>query len=449
MDDNVLPSKLLIHLSQAAEIVRSHDFIQVFSHYDADGISAAAIIAQTLAREGKEFRVTIFPTLDDKYMEIIKNTDAECIVITDLGASYIKQFDEMTCDVVVLDHHTIGDKAKRICYANPHLYGIDGMTSGCGATMSFLFAVQMNEKNWDLVQVAMAGIAGDRQHINGLLGLNTYLLDEGMKRGFIEVMMGSLIPLGQLTSELFLTTDPYIRGISGNVDGVAKLLDDAHISREKYFTNLTDDEKRRLSSMITVKLTQQGVCAQTMFEVSRTRYYLPQWKMDAELFASLLNGCGRLGLAGVGIGAGMGDNTCLSQARELEAKSRRQTIDGVLELDAKGLTSMEHIQWFDSSTSGFTGILCGVAMQFIGDPMKPTIGINTSEEMAKISSRGMWIQLDKGVDLSIALKESCASVGGSGGGHRIASGGSCASEKRDEFLTNLDKIIGEQLSHAK
>jgi len=449
MDDTVLPSKLLSHLSQAAGVVRSHDFIQIFSHYDADGISAASIVAKALMREGKEFRVTLFTTLNDTNMDIIRNTKADCMVITDLGASYIKQLDEMSCDIVVLDHHTIGDQASRICYANPHLYGIDGMTSGCGATMAFLFATTLNDRNWDLVQVAFAGIAGDRQHINGLSGLNTYLLEEGVRRGLVEIMDGSLIPVGELFSELILTTDPYIRGVSGNEEGARLLMDEAGLDIHSKYKDLTEDQKRKLSSLIAIKLTRQGVSVQTMSEVARTKYYLPDWGMDAENLSSLLNGCGRLGLSGIGIGAGMGDKVCIDQARELESESRTQTIGGVIALDKKGLTQLDYIQWFDSSTSGFTGIICGIAMQFIGDHTKPTIGINSSDNSAKISSRGMWEQLDKGVDLSAALKEACESVGGNGGGHKIASGGSCDSSRRDEFLQNLDKIIGNQISHAR
>ena len=58
MDGNVLPSKLLTRLSKAADIVRSHNFIQVYSHYDADGLSAAGIIGNILLRADKEFRIT-------------------------------------------------------------------------------------------------------------------------------------------------------------------------------------------------------------------------------------------------------------------------------------------------------------------------------------------------------------------------------------------------------
>ncbi len=447
MEDKV-PSKLLTTLSKAADIVRGHDFIQVFSHYDADGVSSAAIIAKTLLRAKKEFRITLFTTLNDYNMDIVRNTKAECIILTDLGASYIDQLDAMDCDIVVLDHHTIISEAKRICYANPHLYGIDGMTAGCGATMSLLFSVTMDESNWDLVQIAFAGIAGDRQHINGVSELNRYLLEEGERRGFIEEMPGSLIPAGDLMTELFLMTDPYIRGISGDSEGVAKIMKDAGVQPGKTFMDLSEDERRKLSSLIAIRLTQQGMQLSSMNEVARNRFYLKGLKMDAEYLSSILNGCGRSGVGGIGIAAGMGDERCMTIGSELTQESAKAVVESMVELDRRGLTQLENIQWFDSTDSGFTGMLCGIAMQSIGDPNKPTIGMNRSNDPINISSRGMWCQLDRGVDLSVAMREACSSVGGSGGGHRIASGGSVPADKVDEFLSNLDAIIGRQIGKS-
>ena len=443
-----VPSKLLTTLSHAADIVRGHDFIQIYSHYDADGVSAASIIAQTLLREGKEFRATLFTTLNDYNMDIIRSTKADCIIITDLGASYIDQLDAMKQDIVVLDHHTIISEAQRICYANRHLYGIDGMTSGCGATMALLFSVTMNKRNWDLVQVAFAGIAGDRQHINGLSGLNTYLLEQGKKRGFVEEMPGSLIPAGDLMTQLFLTTDPYIRGVSGNEAGVAKLLDDAGIDRGKSYMDLTDDERRKLSSLIAVRLTQQGMLEQSMNEIARNRYYLKGLGMDAEYLSSVLNSCGRSGFGGMGISAGMGDRKSIELGANLMKDSDKDLVLNMVELDKKGLNQRKHFQWFDSSDSGFTGMLCGISMQCIGDPNKPTIGMNRSKEPVNLSSRGMWCQLDKGIDLAVAMREACNTVGGDGGGHRIAAGGSIPSEKVEEFLDVLDGILEKQLSSS-
>jgi RecJ-like exonuclease len=449
MDDNVLPSKLFNRLSSAAKIVRDHNFIQVFSHHDADGISAAGIIAKTLARANKEYTVTLFTTMNDEYFDIVKECKANCILMTDLGASYIKRLEGLDKDVIVLDHHNSPDDSEKICYANPHLVDIDGMTSGCGATMAFLFSLVMNDNNWDLVQIAFAGIAGDRQHINGLSGLNTYLLDEGVKKGFITVTEGSLVPPGPMSKSMYLTTDPYIRGITGNQEGVSQILKDAGIALNKSFTDLTEDEKRRLSTLMAIRLTKQGVILQTMKEVARTRYFLKDWNMDAESFADILNACGRSGAGGIGISVCLGSNDDLIKAIELNNESKNKIVTSIIDLDNRGLTQMRHLQYFDSTSSGFTGILCGIAMQFIGDPDKPTIGINSSDGKAKASSRGMWQQLDKGIDLSSAMKMAADSVGGAGGGHKIASGASFEAGNEKIFLTNLDTILGEQLSSAK
>ena len=444
--ETTVPTKLLTTLSQAADIVRGHDFIQVFSHYDADGVSSAAIIANALLRAGKEFRVTLFTTLNDFNMGIISRTKADCMIISDLGASYIDQLDELDSEIIVLDHHTVISEAKKVCYANPHLYGIDGMTSGCGATMSLLFAITLDEGNWDLVQLAFAGIAGDRQHINGLSGLNTYLLEQGVERGFIEEVPGSLIPAGDLMTELFLVTDPYIRGVSGNAEGVSKILEDAGIKHGKSFMDLTEEEKRKLSSLIAVKLTEQGVQLSSMNEVARDRYFLKGMNMDAEVLSSILNGCGRSGVGGMGIAAGMGDKRAMELGAELTRESARLVVENMVALDEKGLNQRKYFQWFDSTDSGFTGMLCGIAMQSIGDSDKPTIGLNQSNDPVNISSRGMWGQLEKGIDLSVAMREACAAVGGSGGGHRIASGGSVPADKVEEFLDILDGIFERQLT---
>lgn len=445
MEDKI-PSKLFKTLSEATNIVRSHDFIQVFSHYDADGVSSASIIAKTLLRSGKEFRITLFSTLNDHNMDIIRNNSARCIFVTDMGASYIDQLDKMDCDIVVLDHHTIISEATRICYANPHLYGIDGMTSGCGATLSFLFSIVMDDSNWDLVQIAFAGIAGDRQHINGISGLNMYLLHEGMERGFIERTPGSIIPDGDITTELFLTTDPYIRGISGNMDGVKCIMKDANIQPGKMFMELSEYEKRKLSSLITIKLIQQGMQTSSINEVARDRYHLKKMNVDAEYLSSILNVCGRSGFGGVGVAIGMGDIDCMTIGSELRKKYARQIVENMVNIDKKGLIQLDSIQYFDSTSSGFTGMLCGIAMQSIGNPNKPTIGLNKSRDPINISSRGMLCQLDMGIDLSVAMRKACTYVGGNGGGHRIASGGSIPADKSEEFISKINEIVKDQIN---
>ena len=449
MDGDVLPSKLLSRLSKAADLVRSHDNVHVFTHYDADGLSSAGILANTLYRADKEFVITTFTTLDEESMQSIRECECDCIIIADLGASYIKEIESLGKDVVVLDHHTLRDDSEKIAYANPHMFGVDGMVGACGATMSFLFSVTYDEKNWDLVQIAFGGIAGDKQHLNGLVGFNEYLRIEGEKRGFIKTVSGSLIPSGVLSKSLYIGVEPYIRGVSGNQAAVMKMLADANIPPESQYVVLSEDERRRLSSMIAVRLTEQGVSSATMFELMRARYQLKDWGMDAETFAELLDACGRMKVQGIGVAMCMGSRDDLLKANELRNEYNQSILDAVVALDSKGLEQMENIQYLDSTETGFTGVICGVAMRYFADPEKPTIGINSAEDKVKLSARATHYLLDKGVDLANALYLSAKSVGGEGGGHRIASGGSIKQGTEKEFLKNLDDIIGEQIRTAR
>ena len=449
MDGNVLPSKLLSRLSNAAGLIRSHNFIQVYSHYDADGLSAAGIIANVLLRENKQFRIRTFTSLEEEAMQEVRECKYDCILMTDLGASYIAELEALGKDVIVLDHHTVQKDSDKICYANPHLVDIDGSFGACAATMAFLFGITVNENNWDLVQLAFAGIAGDKQHIKGITGLNEYLLKEGTKRGFITTSEGSLIPPGPVSRSLYYTTSPYIRGITGNQVAVDDFLRDARIPADKNSATLSDDEKRRLSSMIAVKLTEQGVSSDSMTELARTRYYLRDWKMDAESMAELLDACGRTMTQGIGIAMCIGSKDDLLRAMELRDQYNNSIMEAAVRIDEEGLKQMENLQYFDSTETGFTGVLCGIMMQYVSDPSKPTIGMNTAEDKIKLSGRATYKQLDSGVDLSVALKDSTKIVGGEGGGHSIASGGSIPLGTSEEFLKNLDAIIGGQISSAR
>ena len=444
MDENVLPSKLLNTLYQAADTIRGHDFIHIFSHNDADGVSSAGILACMLQRLGKEYQVSLLPVLNDGAFQDVAGSLADCIILSDLGASYIEELEELDRDIIVLDHHFTEMDSDRIVYANPHLYGIDGMTSGCGATLSYMVAVTVDKNNEDLIQLAMAGIAGDRQHIAGPKGLNEIIMD-GSER-FVTRIDGSLIPVGQLSNSLYVTTDPYIRGISGSIPAVQNLLKETGIANDASFKDLTEEERYKLSSLIAIKLLNQGVSVRTLEETARTRYLLSDWNLDAESLADILNACGRTELAGVGIGMCLGDENCRELAFEGNRDTKNRVVEAMVALDRRGLSSMDHIQFFDNMEKGFTGVLCGIAMQFIADPEKPTIGIGSVDETAKASSRANWTLLEKGLDLSVAMRKAAESVGGSGGGHKIASGGSFPRDQESTFLMNLDAIVGEQLS---
>ena len=165
--------------------------------------------------------------------------------------------------------------------------------------------------------------------------------------------------------------------------------------------------------------------------------------------AELLDACGRTMTQGIGIAMCLGSKDDLLRAMELRDQYNRAIMEATVKIDKEGLKNMDNFQYFDSSETGFTGVLCGIMMHYVSDPSRPTIGMNATEDKVKLSGRATYKQLDRGVDLAVALRESTKTVGGEGGGHSIASGGSIPLGTTEEFLKNLDAIIGGQINYAR
>jgi RecJ-like exonuclease len=395
-------------------------------------------------RIGKGFKVTLLSTLNNDTADRIVNCGAGCIIIADMGASYLNVLDRIDADVIVLDHHKGDDVPVKVHYANPHSFGIDGMDGGCGASVAMLFSIAVDNGNWDLVQVAFAGIVGDKQHLKGLTGVNEYLFAEGKKRGYIICADGSLMPRGPLMGSLYRTVDPYIRGVSGNADGVAALLKDSSIDPTAS-ADLNDAERRKLTSLISAKLLSQNVSKEVMEEAVAVRYHLKDWNIDAGTFASLLNSCGRSGMEGVAVGLGLGDKKCMSDAVSKDVEAQEMLVSVVRDVDMNGLEQLKNIQYFNSGTSGFTGTVCEILMRYASYHDKPTVGLGVSEGVTKASARCTRALLKRGADLSAAMKAAGECAGGGGGGHMIASGAWFPPGNENIFLKALDDIIGEQV----
>ena len=63
----------------------------------------------------------------------------------------------------------------------------------------------------------------------------------------------------------------------------------------------------------------------------------------------------------------------------------------------------------------------------------------------KVSARSTQELVEKGLDLSRALRKSAEKLKGVGGGHKIAAGATIPKGKEEEFLESLEKEIKNQL----
>ena len=443
-----LPDKLLSRISIAKEELDKHREVRLISHYDADGISSAGVLCSALLRAGKRFHVTMTKSLTDDLISQMPE-GCELLIFSDLGSSHLESLEKLPCKVIVLDHHLPPKDSEKVVHVNPHLAGIDGMTSGCASAVCMLLAVEMDERNWDLLGIAFAGIAGDRQAIRGLSGVNQWLFEQGLARNVVEVRPGSMLPEGDLLSGLVDSTDPYVIGVSGSPEGARELLAEAGVPEGACAEELDATQSMKLSSLLALKLTAQGTPAVTLDEVVHERYHFPRWNLSADALAGLLNACGRSNNEGIGLALTLGDKAAMEQAIELRQQYTDEVQGSLRRVIEKGVSKGENIQYFFNDKLGLSGILSGVTMQYFGDRDKPTLALADTGTDIKVSSRGTFELLDQGVDLAAALRESAHKVGGVGGGHRIASGATVPRGREKEFLEFVDKMVGEQKAQKK
>ncbi|KQM11171.1 hypothetical protein AOA80_09765 [Methanomassiliicoccales archaeon RumEn M1] len=206
-----LPDKLLSRISIAKEELERSSEVRIISHYDADGISSAGVLCNALLRAGKRFHATMTKGLTDQLVQEAAD-GCELVIFADMGSSHLEAMEAAGCRAIVLDHHGPPGDSEKVVHINPHLVDIDGMTSASASAMCMLFAVNLDERNWDLLHLAFAGISGDRQSIRGLSGINQWLFEQGAQRGVVEAIPGSLHPSGRLLDGLYASTDPTSEG---------------------------------------------------------------------------------------------------------------------------------------------------------------------------------------------------------------------------------------------
>ncbi|MCK4996558.1 MAG: DHH family phosphoesterase, partial [Thermoplasmatales archaeon] len=244
---------------KAAEIILSlpkSTRIRVISHYDADGITSAAIICKALHRAGYNFHATLMRNPFDKGLERVSKEDNELIIFLDMGSGQIETIEKMECKSIIIDHHQYLKKktSKDVLQINANLCGINGNYEACGATLSYSLAKSLGSENVDLVSLAITGVTGDKQYIGGIRGFNKTILDEALNNDKIQENIEIKLYGETLFEALKYSIDPYYSGISGNEDEIKKLFKKLNPKKDIKIENLDIDQKKQLQSFLMLKL---------------------------------------------------------------------------------------------------------------------------------------------------------------------------------------------------
>ena len=445
-----MPDQFAKLCQKASEIILSFPRltkIRVISHYDADGITSAAIICKALYRTGYNFHATLMRNPFDKGLERVSKEENELIIFLDMGSGQIETIEKMGCLAIIIDHHQYLKKntSKNVLQINANLCGINGNYEACGATLSYSLVKALDSKNVDLAPLAISGVTGDKQYIGGIRGFNKTILDEALNNDKIQENIEIKLYGETLFEALKYSIDPYYSGISGNEDEIKKLFKKLNLKKDIKIENLDIDQKKKLQSFLMLKLIKKGCEKNILDTVVRPRYKTNIFGCESERLADLLDSCGKGGNRGLGLALCMGDKQSFDEAVEFEKEYKQKILDELLKLEKDGFKEKKSYRYFYSNDSSLGGVIGGIATNFIFDKEKPLLSIVKKDDEIHVSCRGNQYLVQKGLDLGFAMNESAKKFNGHGGGHKIASGATIDSSKEEEFLDMVDEIITKQM----
>ncbi|MCI4351974.1 MAG: DHH family phosphoesterase [Thermoplasmata archaeon] len=452
------PEGFVAHPLYAQEFTRARELLlatpgrwRVIYHYDGDGIGAASALVRGLRRLGYGFQTTALKGVERARIEELLHATPGPVIVTDTGASWPESYAAHRFPVIVLDHHTYpGSPTPPSCpphvaFVNPLDWGVDGMTEMCASTLSWLFTIFLDPKNWDNVPWALSGAIHDRQHVGGFRGLNGTLVREALHRQLLTERTELVLRGATVAAGLEASIDPYFVGLSGRPEAASEFVGRLGISADRTLDALETGDRDRLTAALAGQLAQQGARPEFCERVMTERWNFPGETVDAEELSQLQNAAGRAGQPGVGVALAFGDPDAGHKCRDFWESWQSGVLRGLRRLEDERPCQLASIQWFQSPELTLAGTQAGLAITYFLDPYRPVFVLSRSDGSTKVSSRGTTWLVGRGLDLATACREAAAKVGGEGGGHRVASGATIPVDREEEFLQEADRIIATQL----
>ncbi|RLI75494.1 phosphoesterase [Archaeoglobales archaeon] len=423
---------LKVQAKKAAELVEKSDFVRIFTHFDADGISAGAIIAKSLLRIGKPFHLRFLKGLNEK----VEYESDELVVLADMGSGYPDVVSEIDADVIIIDHHIPVkkiDPSREFVHINPHLAGLDGTYELSASGTAYIFANAIGN-NVDLSSIAIIGVIGDKQKI---VGGNAEIVKEGKANGFIEEKTGLNLCSGKVRDALKYSLEPFLDFYEKEGE-LEEFLRKIKIEGDKEIDELSLEEINILANAIVLRLLKIGAYEGVIDEFVGKKLILKNELIsNAFMLTDVVNSCGRAAEMSIGLAICLRDKNYLEKGLEIW---RRYRIDVLNEIqkwrdEVKDSFCMRYLVMEDALST--SPIATALSRYIYAD--KPLIVVNIKNGMAKVSARSN-ARLAEKIDLAEVMRLAAERVGGRGGGHKVAAGANIEPEVVEEFLKEVDRL---------
>jgi RecJ-like exonuclease len=447
-------------------VVDNGSEIAVVTHLDADGITSGSIVASALKRMGARYSVRAVSDMNPSVVDKMKSDNRDFYIITDLGGGWAAELRKALGEKwVIIDHHQIPeeemltDDAGQIL--NAWRYGIDGGRQVPAGGMAYMVASALDRKNRDLSCIAIVSAVADRQDQGdkkSFVGLNTEILKTAQSLGLVKVDLDIMLTGREtrpLHEALAYTSFPYIDGLTWNREACHTLLKNAGIrlkdnGRWRVLAEFSQEEKSAVLDAIAkfVATSNSKTSTSVLDDLIGYVYTLSgedkrSQLRDAREFSTMLNACGRIGRAGVGIAICMGDRNAMLGAGEEIVGAYRTTLRNYI-----STIFSEKWRLVDDGRNAFVngdGLLAEDMLGAVSSLLSgsPSLGgrllfVRTlaKDGTYKFSSRKCLGSTSQ-ANLGLIMRHYAEAFKGAGGGHSAAAGCRIPSTALEDFLAGL------------
>ena len=415
--------------------------IFIISHFDTDGISSASIMIQCLRDLDKKFSVKIIKSLDEQFIfDLPKN---KLILFLDLASGSLDYIVKNNLkDVFIVDHHEITqDISDGVEIINTELHDKQKISS---SGLTYLFCKEINPKNKNLAKLAVLGMVGDMLEKEvGKLN-NNILWDGEIKRKRGLLIYPSTRPLNRT---LEYSSNPYIPGVTGNIEGVIELLREADLVPKKgSYKSIMDLNEEQMKKLITAIMLRNPKCKSS--EILGDIFLIKLFNKleDARELSAIVNACSRFGEPEIAIQLLMELPKAKKKAEALHIKYKQYIISGLKfvanakKIEEKGFMIVNAKDYIKDTTIGtICSIISNSALYEDGTII---VGMAYYEDKIKVSARSVG---KTGRNVREVLASVIDKIGGEIGGHEFAAGCIIDKSKEKTFIDLLKKTLEIEL----
>lgn len=192
LGDPFLPLDMEIAAQTIGDYIDSGEKIVVYGDYDADGITATAILTLYLRNAGADVSAYIPSRTDEGYgmnrdaLKRLAGDGARLIVTVDNGISCVQEAEyirQLGMELVITDHHGCGDTLPNAAaVVNPHRDGDKSFSDLCGAGIALKLCAAL-DGDWENVFEEYGDLAavGTISDVVPLVGENRTIVTRGLK----------------------------------------------------------------------------------------------------------------------------------------------------------------------------------------------------------------------------------------------------------------------------